>query len=66
MLIQVKDELNDLDLSLTHITKVIEEKTSAYPNFKTYVVIYFAGGENATLKGWTLEQWRNFKKTINQ
>lgn len=61
MTIEIKDELNNVDIALTHITKVIEEKTSAYPNFKTFIVIYFVGGENVTLKGWTLDQWRLFK-----
>ena len=61
MTIEIKDELNNIDISLAHITKVIEEKTSAYPNFKTFIVIYFVGGESATLKGWTLDQWREFK-----
>ncbi len=66
MIIEIKDDLNNVDISLTQITKVIEEKTNMYPDFKTFVVIYFSGGETATLKGWTLEKWRSFKKTINQ
>jgi hypothetical protein len=61
MTIEIKDELNNVDISLAHITKVIEEKTSAYPNFKTFIVLYFVGGESVTLKGWTLDQWRLFK-----
>jgi hypothetical protein len=66
MMIEIKDELNNIDISLDHITKVIEEKTNMYPDFKTFVVIYFNGGEAANLKGWTLEKWRAFKKTIHQ
>jgi hypothetical protein len=65
MTIEIKDELNNIDISPAHIIKVIEEKTSAYPNFKTFVVIYFVGGESATLKGWTLDKWREFKARHN-
>lgn len=63
MIIEIKDELNNLDISTAHITKVIEEKTITYPDYKTFVVVYFAGGEAATLKGWTLDQWRKLSKT---
>lgn len=61
MILEIKDELNNLDISTSHITKVKEESTNAYPEYKTFVVIYFAGGETATLKGWTLDQWRKLK-----
>lgn len=56
----IKDQLNDIDISLEHVTKVIEEKTNIYPDFKTFLTISFTGGETANLKGWTLEQWRTF------
>lgn len=62
MTIEIKDDLNNLDISPDHITKVIEEKTTVYPEYKTFVVIHFAGGQTATLKGWTLDQWRTFIK----
>lgn len=62
MLIEIKDELNNLDISLSLITKVIEEKTTVSPTYKTFVVVYFDRGETATLKGWTLDQWREFIK----
>ena len=66
MTIEIKDELNNVDISTEHITKVLEEKTSAYPTFKTFVVIHFVGGESATLKGWTLDQWRAYKAQIQK
>lgn len=63
MIIEIKDGLNNLDISPDHITKVIEEKTTVSPEYKTFVVVYFVGGETATLKGWTLDQWRIFMKS---
>ena len=64
MTIAIQDDLNNLDISLDHIIKVIEEKTSAYPKFTTFIVLYFAGGESVTLKGWTLEKWRSFQNNV--
>ncbi len=61
--IQIKDNLNDLDICLNSITKVVEEKTTMYPDFKTFVTIHFAStSETANLKGWTLEKWREFMR----
>jgi hypothetical protein len=66
MIIEIKDELNNIDINLSQITRVIEEKTNAYPNFNIFLSIDFVGGGNAVLKGWGLDKWRSFKKTINQ
>ncbi|HEY0741885.1 MAG TPA: hypothetical protein VGD40_10495 [Chryseosolibacter sp.] len=63
MTLEIKDDLNNLDISVSHITKVVEDKAAAYSDYKTFVVVYFAGGDTATLKGWTLEQWRAFIKS---
>ena len=66
MIVEIKDELNNVDINLAHITKVTEEKTNAYPNFNIFLTIEFTGGGSANLKGWGIEKWRSFKKTINQ
>lgn len=66
MIVEIKDEMNNLDINLTHVTKVIEEKTNAYPNFNVFLTIEFVGGGSANLKGWSLEKWRAFKKSVNQ
>jgi hypothetical protein len=44
MIVEIKDELNNVDINLAHITRVIEEKTNAYPNFTIFLSIDFVGG----------------------
>ena len=66
MVFEIKDELNNIDLNFTHITKVTEEKTNVYPDFNVFLTIEFVGGGSANLKGWNLEKWRKFKKSVNQ
>lgn len=66
MIIEIKDELNNIDINLSHVTKVTEEKTSVYPNFTIFLTIEFIGGGSANLKGWGLDKWRAVTKSIGK